>query len=208
VPPPIDPAAVRPGRWGYWVAAALFVATVGLVIAGVLFVVDRAPGGVHRFTAPGTVTQRLERGSARTIYVHVVTPSDPDTVQHATAGIPDPSCRVLGPAEENVPLSRTSGTTVSYGADAYAARLEFTARRRGTHRVICRPGGESREPVVLGIGAREHILGFVGGIFGTIAVAFFGTGIAIVSGGLTAFLRYRSRRRLEQAALSGYPYRA
>jgi hypothetical protein len=206
--PPIDRSAVRPGIWEYWLAGAIFAVTVGLVIAGVIFVVDRVPGDVHRFTAPGSVTQRLQRGSARTIYVHVPTPHDPDTVASATAGIPDPSCRVLGPAEETVPVKQTSGTSLSAGADAYAARLEFTAARAGIHVVSCRPGGESRQPVVLGIGPKEHIVGFVGGIFGTIAVAFLGTAAAIAAGVLTGFLRHRSRRRLEQAAQAGTPYRA
>jgi hypothetical protein len=160
---------------------------------------------VQRFTAPGSVTQRLARGSARTIYVHVPTPSDSDTVPRAAAGIPNPSCRVLGPSEEAVPLKQTGGTSISSGADAYAARLEFTADRTGTHRVICRPGGESRQPVVLGIGPKEHIVGFVGGIFGTLAVAFFGSLAAIGTATLSAFLRYRSRRRLEQAARAGFP---
>ncbi|MDX6642261.1 MAG: hypothetical protein QOD76_223 [Solirubrobacteraceae bacterium] len=195
---------MRPGVWGYWLAGAIALVTIGLVVAGVLFVVDRVPGHVQRFTAPGTVTQRLGRGSARTIYVHVLTPVDPDTVEHAAAGIPDPYCRVVGPAEEPVPLKRTGGTTsVSSGADAYAARLEFTARRAGTHRVTCRPGAESRQPVVLGIGRKEHIVGFVGGIFGTIAVAFLGSLAAIGTAALTAFLRYRSRRRLQSAAQTG-----
>jgi hypothetical protein len=190
--------------WAYWLAGAILVVTIGLVVAGVIFVVDRAPGDVHRFTAPGTVTQRLQRGSARTIYVHVFTPSEPNTVQQAAAGIPDPSCRVLGPAEEAVSLRQTGGTSISSGADAYAARLDFTAARSGTYRVTCRPGGESRQPVVLGIGPKEHIVGFVGGIFGTIAVAFFGTVAAIGTAALTGFLRYRSRRRLEQAAQAGF----
>jgi hypothetical protein len=136
---------------------------MGLVAAGVIFVVDRAPGGVHRFTAPGSVVQRLKRGSERTIYVHVLTPTDSETVQHAAAGIPDPSCRVIGPAEENIALSHTSGTSISFGADAYAARFAFKADRDGTFIVSCRPGGESRQPVALGIGAKEHIIGFVGG---------------------------------------------
>src|SRR5205085_6920912 len=127
-----------------------------------------------------------------------VTPSDPDTVQHAAAGIPDPSCPVIGPAQETLPLSHTSGTSISFGADTYAARFEFTADRSGRFVVQCRPGGESRQPVTLGIGAKEHIVGFVGGIFGTIAVAFFGTAAAIVAGALTAFLPYRSRPGLEQ----------
>ena len=207
-PPPtgIDRSAVRPGVWGYWLAAALVVVTIGVVIAGILFVVDRAPGDVHRFTAPGTVSQRLARGSVRTIYVHVATPSAPETVQGAAAGIPDPSCRVLGPEEEAVPLKQTGGTSISSGADAYAARLEFTAHRTGAYRVTCRPGGESRQPAELGIGPKEHVLGFVGGIFGTIAVAFFGTVAAIGTAALTGFLRYRSRRRLEQAALTGFPH--
>jgi hypothetical protein len=201
----IDRSAVRPGVWGYWLAGAIVVVTIGLVVAGIIFVVDRAPGDVQRFIAPGAVTQRLEHGSTRTIYVHVPTPSEPDTVERAAAGIPDPSCRVLGPAEEAVPLRRTRGTGISSGADAYAARLEFTADRTGTHRVTCRPGGESRQPVVLGVGPKEHIVGFVGGIFGTIAVAFFGTVAAIGTAALTGFLRYRSRRRLEQAAQTGFP---
>ena len=45
--PPIDPARVRPGRWGYWLAGAIFLVTGILVILGVLFVIDRVPAGVR-----------------------------------------------------------------------------------------------------------------------------------------------------------------
>jgi hypothetical protein len=202
--PPIDSSRVRPGRWGYWLAGAIFVATVILVVLGVLFVIDRVPAGVHRFVAPGTVTQRLHRGDERTIYVHLRAAFDDNRERELAAGIPDPACRVIGPAEQKVALGHSSGTTtITTGGDTYEARLEFEADRAGRFRVTCRPRDEAVRAQVLGIGRRERLFGFVGGIFGTIGVAFLGLAATVVAAALTGFLRYRSRRRLEREPVAG-----
>ena len=173
-----------------------------MTFAVILFVttIEDLSGDIKPLRAPGSVTVELDKDEGRTIYRQVV--ADGRQVETPSAFGLDLDCDVTGPSP--VKVDSTGGFTLTRGNDQYTSEFNFEVDRAGAYRVRCRPEGSDRR-IRLAVGPRVPVLGFIGRVFGMLALGFGGL---LLSGGLVALvavLRYNHRRRLEREAMAAAP---
>ena len=196
-PPPgsyyIPSSQLRPGRFWYWVAAAvgvLGIAAAVLIAISILFgplLADLTP-----LDAPGSVSLDLDSGDERTIYVQT-RDSAGSTELPPDASI---SCQVTTGGAP-VELDSAGDLTVTKGDDKYNALFDFEASEGGSHEVQCQDETQPSRSIPLAIGEKVKI--FLG-IFAAFAAFLVGAGIAAAIGAITWSRRRSHKRRLQAEA--------
>ena len=175
-----------------WVALALSIGVLGAVGSGVLIgdLIEEFDFPDNRFTTPGATTVHLDEAREQTIYQQIAVG---DALIDDEVDSSDLSCRVTGPAEEEVAVSDNDFSyTTSEGDEEYAAKLDFDPPRGGDYRVRCT---SKAGPLTLAVGDKFRPVRFVSRLIGGIA-AFFGG--VLVAAGVTGWVLYaRGRRRRE-----------
>lgn len=199
-PPPIDKSRIRPGRWLYVLAALVGVGSI--VAAVLLFVSALRPAfdELTPFVTPQSVTIALESGDERTIYQQVRGAE----AGGGNVGSGSLDCDVSGSeSEARIPLTRVGGTTLTRGEDEYVGEFDFSVQRTGRYRVTCRGSEETNPHVPMAVGPHLSAFGIIGSVLGVLASLFGGGFLTVLIIGLTAFLRYRSKKRLKAEAAGG-----
>jgi hypothetical protein len=203
--PKIDPKRLRPSRLWYWVAGAIAVA--GVVLAGFLFFSILRPlfDDVDKFGTGQPVTVNLDKGEERTIYAQ--TAGSPASPGLQTTDVPadDLECKVDGPGESPVEVSRADSFTLTKNADKYQAKFEFKARASGKHVVQCTYLPDTGASPALAVGPHFGTVGFVARLLGFFAALFGGPLVGGLLAGGVALLRHRSKKRLQEEERASWP---
>lgn len=193
MPPKIDPARLRPGRWWYVVAgviAGLSILVPGTISQVLIQPMLEGPPLHSRFSPGQTVTVTLDPRDRPAIYA-----AEPS---HADA-IPQTRCSVTSNRGERI---RVTGPTEEWSEDvdgttwAWVRTIEAPAA--GDYRVYCQGTG-SAQPSSYAIGPADRpreVIGRIVPIVISVAGCFVGIGIAAAIATVTAHRRHRHRRRL------------
>jgi hypothetical protein len=198
---------IQPSPWWYAASTIPFIVGVALGVVLIVTLVKDVASSLHHFNTPGQVTVQLDDGDRRDIFLQVG--GAPNSTNITAA---DLACQVRGPGGP-VSLDTADNVRLSTGGDVYRSRFTFEANADGAYTVRCRTAERRFGPpasVPLAVGPHIGVLQIVGTVFGVIAA--FGGGIILGGAviGLVAFLRHRSKVRLQREAAggvagSGYP---
>lgn len=178
-PARVDPAAVRPGRWLYLLAAA--VAVVSLGVSVVAFVVAAAREPDLQELGVGVQTRTLRAAEPQWLYV-----SQPERI------VPPP-CQLLGAGDVTIePLAKL--VSVEHDGATWYALARMSVSEDGQYGLACAgaPGG-----IRLAIGSSPRGPGLLGSV-----VVKFVVPIAGLVAALVLFLVTLVRRRSHRATLA------
>ncbi|MGH3728663.1 MAG: hypothetical protein ACRDTU_07895 [Micromonosporaceae bacterium] len=207
-PPPVDPAALRPGRVWYWVAGVVVVLGVcigsGVALLGFNSIAGALPEMKQEFDAGTPTTVELSSDRDWAIYV-----DHPSRTGEGTAPKPDVDCAAEG---SGVTVSRSD---VNFEFDDqnrhWQLVYDVSVDRDGSYQFTC----ESNDPELSGstfaVGSGIDVGGLAGTVFGSLGALLGIPCLALLVGGVialvTAVRRNSHKRRLQETGgvPPGYP---
>lgn len=178
-PARVDPAAVRPGRWLYLLAAVVAVVSIGVSVVAFVVSATREPE-LHELGV-GVQTRTLRAEEPQWLYV-----SQPERI------VPPP-CQLLGAGDVTIePLARL--VSVEYNGATWYALARISVSADGQYGLACTgaPGG-----IRLAIGSEPRGPGLLGSVVLKFVVPIVGLVVALV-----LFLVTLVRRRSHRATLA------
>jgi hypothetical protein len=178
------------------------VAAAGVVVTALLAVAlyHALDKPIERFASGERIVVQTAAGDERTVYQQVGGPLPAGAGDAGEVTGADLECEIRGPAEELVPSEASSSFTLTINDKKYRAKRDWKADRGGRYTVACRSTAAPERRLGLAVGPRIRVLGFVASIVGALGALFGGLALGALIAGLTAVLRYQSRRRLEREA--------
>lgn len=188
-PPPVDPKAIKPGRFWYVIAAIIIVAGIGGGITVFAFGVSSVAGSVPEFDkliatdTPTAVGLTKDRDWA----LYVEYPGDE---------APAVTCTAESLDGEATLSSGNTTFTFSSGGQTWHLAYEVSVDTTGDYTFTC---GSDPKAGSFAVGEAVDVGGFVGGIFGTIGGLIGIPCFSLVVGGViilvVALRRGSSRKR-------------
>jgi hypothetical protein len=192
----IEQQRIRPSAWWYAASAIPFVICIAIGVILVLNVVDAVATDMHRFVTPGETRVDLDDGDKRDIFVQTQGAVASSGFAPSASAL---SCHAIGP-DGRVPLELADNTTLTINQDRYRSRFTFEANADGVYRVGCAAEVRPPIPVAMAVGPHIGVLQIVGSVFGVIAAFMLAFLLAGLTAGLVAFLRHRSKVKLQREA--------
>lgn len=188
---------ISPGRGCYAVAAALFLAGVGLFVWFLFTRLASLEQELTQVVVPGETELVLDQPGTYTIF-HEHRSFVGGRVYSNPRGLAGLECSLVSRRTgAEVPLTAPSGSmTYSLGGRSGVAILEFEIAEPGDYAFTASyPEGEEGPPGVLAI-ARGFMGKLFGTIFGAIGIFFGSAALAAVTAGVTFWKRSRAEKRL------------
>lgn len=186
--PPVDPKAIKPGRFWYWIAGIVIAVGIGVGVTvfalGVSYLAANMPDMAETFAADATGEVELSADKDWAIYV-----------DYSGDFGPEAECTVAGPDGE-VAVTPSDGNFSSGNGDhTWHQIYDIAVRESGTYTVRC-----DSDDVVgdFAVGEAVDVGGFVGGVFGTLGALVGIPCFSLVVGGviiLVVALRRSSHKK-------------
>lgn len=208
-PPPVSSAELRPGRAGYWIAAAIAVLGVlvgcGLGALGFFSLAGDVPTMEREFAAGAATTVELESGKEWAIYVD--NPGLRGRGQTGSAALPEVECTGTATDGGTITLTRPQGN-VSFGDSERYWQLAYqvSVDKTGSYQMQCSSPDPGLSDPTFGVGPNVNAAGVVGKVFGSLGALFGIPCLAFVVAGVIALVvgmrRSSYKKRLQ--AQRGY----
>lgn len=171
--PPVDPKAIKPGRFWYWIAGIIAVAGIGagvtVFVLGISSVAGALPEMDETFEPGESARVELSRDREYAIYV-----------DYAGETAPDAQCSATGPGTASVDEPTNTSFTAGDGRRTWHLLYDLTVSKDGEYTVEC----VATNAGDFAVGDAVDVGGFVGGIFGSIGGLLGIPCFSIVVGGV------------------------
>ncbi|MGH3645758.1 MAG: hypothetical protein ACRDTM_01045 [Micromonosporaceae bacterium] len=207
-PPPIDPAALRPKRTWYWIAALIVVLGVcggfGIGLFGLSSIAGGLPTMKHEFDAGEATTVELTGDQQWAIYV-----DNPRASSEGQGSGPRPDVQCTGSSADGgtITLSEPGGS-FHFTKDNKTWQLLYDVRvdKDGSYQIECSSQDAELTDPQLAVGPAVNVGGFVGKTFGTVGALLGLPCLALIVGGVIALVTglRRSAHKKRLQAQGGY----
>jgi len=189
---------VRPGRWYYGLAGAVFIS--GWLLFGLFLFrnLSRISSGLHQVVVPGKTGLSLSRPGSYTIYYEYesVVGSKVYSSSRSLSGL---ECTVASKATgQEVTLSRTAvSSRYSVGGRSGYSVFGFKIDRPGIYEISAQyPEGQEGPEVVLAVG-QGFTMRVLTTVFGGLAIVFGSIGLSVAIAVYTAVKRHKALRQAQ-----------
>ncbi|MGH3735097.1 MAG: hypothetical protein ACRDT6_05685 [Micromonosporaceae bacterium] len=214
-PPPVSPSELRPGRGGYWIAAAIAVLGMILGCAGAVLggfsLAGEVPKMTQEFRVGESATVKLEAGKEWAVYVD--NPALRGSNRTGTSALPEVECSgTASGGGGEITLTEPSGN-FTFGDNRRYWQLVYEVKvdKTGSYHIECGTSDSMLRDPTFGVGPALDPGGIVAKVFGSLGALLGIPCLGFIVAGVLAMVvglrrsSHKKRLQAERAAGGGYP---